>query len=132
MKLSNWTLWLGGSLVFALAGCGVSTETAAPEATPLGEVEIPADFAFETTQTVALDLEVAAHHFGDRVDAAVEITKPSGATVFRGAIKKGAALSVQIPVAKHVDHLDVTVRGANGPQTTAIEFVGGRASGRLE
>lgn len=132
MIRKHWTLWLGGSLAFALAGCDVSDETAPVEATPLGEVAIPEDFTFETTQTVAVDLRVAEQVFGDRVDAAVEITKPSGATVFRGAIRKGAGLNVQIPVPRHIDHLDVTVRGQNGAQTTAVEFAGGRASGVLE
>jgi hypothetical protein len=128
---TRYKLWALALLSTAVVACESPVESPV-EGTPLREVSIPEDFKFETTQTVGLDLTVADAVYGDRVDAAVEITKPNGATVFRGAIKKGHDLSVQIPVPRHIDHLDVTVRGADGAKQTRVDFAGSRAVATVE
>ena len=123
--------WVMAVLATAVVGCEAAPQGPV-EGTPLREVTVPDDFKFETTQTVGLDLTVSDAIYGDRVDAAVEVSKPNGATVFRGAIRKGHDLSVQIPVARHIDHLDVTVRGATGVKQTRVEFTGQRAVATVE
>lgn len=107
------------SLRFALGALAVSTATAcgvppAPVApTTLRDAKVPRTFSLSTSRNVAVGLTADDAVFGELRDATVVLSRPNGAALFRGVMKKGAGLEVVLPMAADIDSVDVRVGGGD-------------------
>ncbi len=121
------TLILSAAMTGAVA-CG--TEETAPTGPALSEVVTPAGFTMATSRSVSVGLTADDAVFGDKKDVAIEVSEPDGATVFVGALRKGKALDLKLPMGVHVDSINARVTNASGskfynfpidPNTQAID-----------
>lgn len=99
---------LSGVFIVGLTACAVDnpSDSAAPS---LREVTIPSDFTFQTSRTVSVQINPSDDVFVDTKDAPVEVRRPDGAVLYRGAVRKGKPLDVEVSVPTHVESLDVAV-----------------------
>ncbi len=103
--------------LFGVAACAQQAE--APPATSLRDVTIPADFTFQTSRTQRLQLTPPDEAFEGRAkDAPVVVSRPDGAVLYRGAVRKGARLEVEVSVPTSVDSLEVAI----GKQRSSIQL----------
>lgn len=100
-----------------MAACAETVE--APPATSLREVTIPQDFTFQTSRTQRLQLTPGDSAFeASAKDAPVVVSRPDGAVLYRGAVRKGATLDVEVSVPTSVDTVDVAI----GKQRSSIQL----------
>lgn len=93
--------------ILALTGC----TTEAPQAAnaSLRDVSIPPGFTFQTSNTVALEIAPDEAVFDGTPDAPVEVRRPDGAVLYRGAVRKGTPLQLEVAVPTAVKSLELSV-----------------------
>ena len=93
--------------LLALTGC----TSEAPEAgnASLRDVSIPPGFTFQTSNSVALEIAPDDAVFESTPDAPVEVRRPDGAVLYRGAVRKGTPLKVEVAVPTAVKSLELSV-----------------------
>lgn len=93
-------------------GCGVPPAPAAP--TSLRDAKPPRDFTLSTSRNVSVGLTADDAVFGGKPDTTLVLSRPNGAAIFRGVLKKGAELEVTLPMAVDLDSIDVRVGAGDG------------------
>jgi hypothetical protein len=99
-------------LIGSVLGCGIDRPPPPPPS--LREVKLAKDFTLSTTRSVRVGITADDALFGARPDATVVLARPNGATLFRGAMKKGKGLEVTLPLAVDIQSVDVRVGGGDG------------------
>lgn len=97
-------------LVASALGCGIDRPPPPPPS--LRDVKLSSDFTLSTTRSVRVGITADDALFGDKPDATIVLARPNGATLFRGALKKGAGLDVTLPLAVDIQSVDVRVGAA--------------------
>jgi len=109
---------LCGLALAGLVGCAEAPGEA-PPATSLRDVTIPADFTFQTSRTQRLQLTPDSSAFeATAKDAPVIVRRPDGAVLYRGAVRKGATLDVEVSVPTAVNSVDVAI----GKQRASVQL----------
>lgn len=118
-----------GALLGA-AGCIEPGAAGGPTSAPteLREVSVQPDFTFRTIETVAVEVDATEAVFGSAVDAPVEVRTEEGAVLFRGAVRKGAKLGVEVSAPAGTGALELTVGG----EAQSVSVEGGRAAARAD
>ncbi len=93
------------------SACGVPP--APPPPPSLRDAKVPKDFTLATSRNVSVGLSADDAVFGDRRDTTVVLSKPNGAAIFRGVMKKGVQLELVLPMAVDLDSIDVKIGGGD-------------------
>jgi hypothetical protein len=96
-----------------VAGCVAGDPSETPPTGSVREQSIAPDFTFQTSQTVSVQIAPDDATFAATDDAPVEVRRPDGAVLFRGAVRKGAPLDVELSVPTAFDHVEVDVAGSS-------------------
>lgn len=106
---SRFPVFVGALGLVTMSSLGCTTEEVSAPPTSLSEVTIPADFTFQTSETVAVEIAPPAEAFVSTPDAPVEVRRPDGAVLYRGAVRKDRPLKLEVSVPTTVRTLDVVV-----------------------
>src|SRR5687767_7796915 len=104
-------------LGFALAApIGCYDQAQAPQnPTSLREVQVPADFTFATSKAVALTVAAEEAAIGAE-QGSIEVARTDGKVLYRGPIKAGEPLAVNLAIPSKDERVDITLR-ANEKET---------------
>ncbi len=120
-----------GVLGVTLAACGGASAPPA-EGPTLRDVQVPAGFGFSTSQTVALRVSAGDGALGGQKDAAVTVKRPDGVAVFKGAVRRGQALQLALPLALEHRALEVEVSSQGRALKKSVVLDKGAGAGSFE
>jgi hypothetical protein len=116
---------------FALSACGQGAGSGSNQ--DLRQTSIPKDFTFQATRSVALTVTADDKYFGDLSDALLVVARPNGSAMYRGAIRKGEQVNVQVLAPSADGEVELTVAGRGGEGKRRLTLDGnGRGEGRID
>ncbi len=115
----------------ALAACGGASAPPA-DGTTLQDVQVPADFSFSTSRTVSLRVSAGDGALAGNKDAAVTVKRPDGVAVFKGAVRRGQALQLALPLALEHQALEVEVSSQGRALKKSVVLSKGAGAGSFE
>jgi hypothetical protein len=123
----------GGAMSLALAGCSVGADPANED--PVGslrELQVNEDFTFATSRTAALSVSASDDVMAGQQDAALIVSRPDGVALFKGAVRRGETMNIEVPVALEFDTVEVQLTNQGQVRRQTLSLRGGPAEGRFE